>query len=303
MLNTVKNIGQKEKMKLFLEQRKPIIEDWKHTFYLWKSTPLAMIGTVIILIFLSIAIFAPLLTSYNPTAQNMNERLLPPSAQHIFGTDQYGRDVFCRVVYGARVEVWIIFIVSIISVMIGIVVGITAGYFGGAVDEILMRITDMFLAFPRLVLAMALTAALGPNLTNTMIAIALVDWTVYARLGRAEAIKVKSQPYIEAIRAIGANDFRIIVFHVLPMSISPVIVQLTLRMGTIILTAAGLGFLGLGAQPPTPEWGAIVSGGRSYLVDQWWITTFPGIAIAFVVLGFNLLGDGIRDILDPRLRR
>jgi len=303
LLNTVKNIGQKEKMKLFLEQRKPIIEDWKHTFYLWKSTPLAMIGTVIILIFLSIAIFAPLLTSYNPTAQNMNERLLPPSAQHIFGTDQYGRDVFCRVVYGARVEVWIIFIVSIISVMIGIVVGITAGYFGGAVDEILMRITDMFLAFPRLVLAMALTAALGPNLTNTMIAIALVDWTVYARLGRAEAIKVKSQPYIEAIRAIGANDFRIIVFHVLPMSISPVIVQLTLRMGTIILTAAGLGFLGLGAQPPTPEWGAIVSGGRSYLVDQWWITTFPGMAIAFVVLGFNLLGDGIRDILDPRLRR
>ena len=303
MLNTVKNIGQKEKMKLFLEQRKPIIEDWKHTFFLWKSTPLAMIGTVIILIFLSIAIFAPLLTSYNPTAQNMNERLLPPSAQHIFGTDQYGRDVFCRVVYGARVEVWIIFIVSIISVMIGIVVGITAGYFGGAVDEILMRITDMFLAFPRLVLAMALTAALGPNLTNTMIAIALVDWTVYARLGRAEAIKVKSQPYIEAIRAIGANDFRIIVFHVLPMSISPVIVQLTLRMGTIILTAAGLGFLGLGAQPPTPEWGAIVSGGRSYLVDQWWITTFPGMAIAFVVLGFNLLGDGIRDILDPRLRR
>ena len=303
MLNTVKNIGQKEKMKLFLEQRKPIIEDWKHTFYLWKSTPLAMIGTVVILIFLSIAIFAPLLTSYNPTAQNMNERLLSPSAQHIFGTDQYGRDVFCRVVYGARVEVWIIFIVSIISVMIGIVVGITAGYFGGAVDEILMRITDMFLAFPRLVLAMALTAALGPNLTNTMIAIALVDWTVYARLGRAEAMKVKSQPYIEAIRAIGANDFRIIVFHVLPMSISPVIVQLTLRMGTIILTAAGLGFLGLGAQPPTPEWGAIVSDGRSYLVDQWWITTFPGMAIAFVVLGFNLLGDGIRDILDPRLRR
>jgi len=303
LLNTVKNIWQKEKIKLFLEQRKPIIEDWKHTYYLWKSTPLAMIGTVIIFIFLTIAIFAPLLTSYSPTEQFMEERLLPPSSQHIFGTDQYGRDVFSRVVYGARVEVWIIFIVSIISVMIGIIVGITAGYFGGAVDEILMRITDMFLAFPRLVLAMVLTAALGPNLTNTMIAIALVDWTVYARLGRAEAMKVKSQPYIEAIRAIGANDLRIIVFHVLPMSISPVIVQLTLRMGTIILTAAGLGFLGLGAQPPTPEWGAIVSDGRSYLVDQWWITTFPGIAIAIVVLGFNLLGDGIRDILDPRLRR
>jgi len=303
LFNTVKNIGQKEKIKLFLERRKPIIEDWKHTYYLWKSTPLAMIGTVIIFIFLTIAIFAPLLTSYSPTEQFMEERLLPPSSQHIFGTDQYGRDIFCRVVYGARVEVWIIFIVSIISVMIGIIVGITAGYFGGAVDEILMRITDMFLAFPRLILAMTLTAVLGPNLTNTMIAISLVDWTVYARLARAEAMKVKSQPYIEAIRAIGAKDLRIIAFHVLPMSISPVIVQLTLRMGTIILTAAGLGFLGLGAQPPTPEWGAIVSDGRSYLVDQWWISTFPGMAIAFVVLGFNLLGDGIRDILDPRLRR
>jgi peptide/nickel transport system permease protein len=303
LLDTVKNIGQKEKIKLFLEQRKPIIEDWKHSYYLWKSTPLAMIGTVIIFIFLMIAIFAPLLTSYSPTEQFMEERLLPPGSQHIFGTDQYGRDVFSRVVYGARVEVWIIFIVSIISVMIGIIVGITAGYFGGAVDEILMRITDMFLAFPRLVLAMTLTAVLGPNLTNTMIAISLVDWTVYARLGRAEAMKVKSQPYIEAIRAIGAKDLRIIVFHVLPMSISPVIVQLTLRMGTIILTAAGLGFLGLGAQPPTPEWGAIVSDGRNYLVNQWWISTFPGMAIAFVVLGFNLLGDGIRDILDPRLRR
>lgn len=302
-MEKVKSITQNEKIKLFFKQREPIFEDWKHTFFLWKSTPLAMIGTVIILIFLCIAIFAPLLTSYNPTAQNMNERLLPPSSQHVFGTDQYGRDVYTRVIYGARVEVWIIFIVSIISITIGLVVGIIAGYFGGVVDEVLMRITDMFLAFPRLVLAMVLTAALGPNLTNTMIAIALVDWTVYARLGRAEAMKVKSQPYIEAIRAVGANDFRIIVFHVLPMSISPVIVQLTLRMGTIILTAAGLGFLGLGAQPPTPEWGAIVSDGRSYLVDQWWITTFPGIAIAIVVLGFNLLGDGIRDILDPRLRR
>jgi len=302
--NVVKeNISQKEKVRIFLEQRKPIIEDWKHTYYLWRKTPLAMIGTVIIFLFLMIAIFAPCLASYSPTEQFMEERLLPPGSQHIFGTDQYGRDVFSRVIYGARVEVWIIFIVSIISVFIGIVVGITAGYFGGVVDEILMRITDMFLAFPRLILAMALTASLGPNLTNTMIAISLVDWTIYARLGRAEAMKVKSQPYIEAIRAIGAKDLRIIVFHILPMSISPIIVQLTLRMGTIILTAAGLGFLGLGAQPPTPEWGAIVSDGRSYLVDQWWITTFPGIAIAIVVLGFNLLGDGIRDILDPRLRR
>jgi len=302
-MSILSNILQNRKIKLFIEQRKPILEDWKHAFYLWRNTPLAMIGSFIIIIFLIIAIFAPILTSYSPIDQNISGKLSPPSSEHLFGTDQFGRDIFSRVIYGTRVEVWIIFIVSIISVMIGITVGVTAGYFGGIVDEVLMRITDMFLAFPRLILAMVLTAALGPNLTNTMIAIALVDWTIYARLGRAEAMKVKSQPYIEAIRAIGANDLRIIVFHVLPMSISPVIVQLTLRMGTIILTAAGLGFLGLGVQPPTPEWGAIVSDGRSYLVNHWWITTFPGIAIAIVVLGFNLLGDGIRDILDPRLRR
>jgi peptide/nickel transport system permease protein len=167
----------------------------------------------------------------------------------------------------------------------------------------LMRMTDMFMAFPRLVLAMAFTAALGPTLTNTIIAIALVDWTIYARLSRADTIKVKSQPYIEAIRTLGASSSRIMALHILPMSISPVIVQLTLRMGTIILTAAGLGFLGLGAPPPTPEWGAIVSDGRSYLYQQWWISTFPGLAIAVVVLGFNFLGDGIRDILDPKIRR
>ncbi|HWQ09105.1 MAG TPA: ABC transporter permease, partial [Holophaga sp.] len=167
----------------------------------------------------------------------------------------------------------------------------------------LMRATDMFMAFPRLVLAMAITAAMGPTLTNTIIAIALVDWTVYARLSRADTLKVKNQPYIEAVRSLGASSPRIMAFHVLPMSISPVIVQLTLRMGTIILTAAGLGFLGLGAPPPTPEWGAIVADGRSHIFEQWWISTFPGLAIAVVVLGFNFLGDGIRDILDPRIRR
>lgn len=298
-----KGMIQKEKIKLFLKQRKPIIEDWKYTLYLWKKTPLAMIGTVIIVIFLSIAIFAPLLTPYDPIAIDLNNRLLPPSFHHFFGTDQYGRDIFSRVIIGSRIEVWIIFIVSLISISIGVVVGSIAGYFGGIIDEILMRITDMFLAFPRLILAMAFTSAFGPNLTNTIIAISIADWTIYARLIRAETVKIKSQPYIEAIRAIGARDVRTVALHILPMSISPVIVQLTLRMGTIILTAASLGFLGLGAQPPTPEWGAIVSAGRGYLMEQWWITTFPGFAIALVVFGFSLLGDGIRDILDPKIRR
>jgi len=289
--------------KRFMYERGPMLDDVKHSVYLWKKTPLALIGTVIIGLFLLIALFAPLLAPYDPIATDLSRKLEAPSAAHPFGLDQFGRDVLSRVIMGSRIEVQIIFIISIISITIGLVVGIVAGYFGGVVDEILMRITDIFLAFPRLVLAMAFAAALRPTLANAIVAISLVEWTVYARLARAEAIKVRSQPYIEAIKAVGASDFKIMMFHVLPMSISPVIVQLTMRMGTIILTAASLGFLGLGAQPPLPEWGAIVSDGRSYLMNNWWITAFPGMAIAITVLGFNLLGDGIRDILDPRIRR
>lgn len=279
------------------------MDDLKHTAFLWRRSRLTMIGSVIIVIFLLIAAFAPLIAPYDPIEQNLSIKLQSPSWQHLFGTDQFGRDIFSRVISGSRTALWIIFLVSVISGSIGIIIGVTAGYFGGIVDEVLMRITDMFLAFPSLVLAMAFAAMLGPNLTNTIIAISIVSWTTYARLSRAEAIKVKSQPYIEAIKAAGGGNLRIMFLHVLPMCISPVLVQLTLRMGTIILTAASLGFLGLGVQPPTPEWGAMVSDGRNFLIDQWWISTFPGIFIAFVVLGFNLLGDGIRDMLDPRLRR
>jgi peptide/nickel transport system permease protein len=287
----------------FLRERKPMLDDIRHTVYLWKKTPLALIGTVIICLFLLVALFAPLLAPYSPTATDLSRKLEAPSAAHPFGLDQFGRDVLSRVIMGTRIEVSIIVIISVISIVIGLIVGIVAGYFGGIIDEILMRITDIFLAFPRLVLAMAFAAALRPTLTNAIVAISLVEWTVYARLARAEAMKIRSQPYIEAIRAVGAGNMKIMVFHVLPMSISPIIVQLTMRMGTIILTAASLGFLGLGAQPPLPEWGAIVSDGRSYLMNNWWITAFPGMAIAVTVLGFNLLGDGIRDILDPRIRR
>ncbi|KUK78435.1 MAG: ABC-type dipeptide/oligopeptide/nickel transport system, permease component [Mesotoga prima] len=279
------------------------MDDLKHTVFLWRKSRLTMIGSAIILAFLLLAALAPLIAPFDPVQQNLQNKLQPPSWQHLFGTDQFGRDIYSRVVTGSRIALWIIFLVSVISGSIGIIVGVTAGYFGGIVDEVLMRITDMFLAFPSLVLAMAFAAMLGPNLTNTIIAISIVTWTTYARLSRAEATKVKSQPYIEAIRAAGGGNLRIMFLHVLPMCISPVLVQLTLRMGTIILTAASLGFLGLGVQPPTPEWGAMVSDGRNYLVDQWWISTFPGIFIALVVLGFNLLGDGIRDMLDPRLRR
>jgi len=250
-----------------------------------------------------VAIFAPLIAPYSPIEQDLSKRLIGPGSQHFFGTDHLGRDIFSRVIHGSRTALWIIFLVSVISTAIGTIVGVVSGFFGGVIDEILMRITDMFLAFPSLVLAMFIAAMLGPNLTNAIIAISLVGWTVYARLVRAEAIKIKSMPYIEAIRSVGASRLRIIVLHVLPMCVSPILVQMTLRMGTIILTAASLGFLGLGAQPPAPEWGVLVSDGRGYLMNQWWISTFPGIAIAFVVLGFNLLGDGVRDMLDPRLRR
>ncbi len=286
-----------------MEKRKPIFEDWKHTFYLWRKTKLATVGTIIVLIFVVVAIIGPLFVPYDPIVQNMKDRLQPPSFQHFFGTDQFGRDIFSRVISGAMIEVEIIIIVSMISGGIGLILGVLAGYFGGVVDEVLMRTTDMFLAFPGLILAMAFAAMLGPSLINTIIAISLVGWTVFARLARAEAMKVKNQPYIESIKALGAGKTRIISLHVTPMCISPVLVQLTLRMGTVILTAASLGFLGLGVRPPLPEWGAMVSDGRSFLVEQWWISTFPGIAIAIVVLGFNLLGDGLRDIMDPRLRR
>lgn len=298
-----KKLSGQSAFREFLRERKPMLDDVRHTVYLWQKTPLALIGTVIICLFLLVALFAPLLAPYNPIATDLSRKLEAPSAAHPFGLDQFGRDVLSRVIMGTRIEVSIIVIISVISIVIGLIVGIVAGYFGGIIDEILMRITDIFLAFPRLVLAMAFAAALRPTLTNAIVAISLVEWTVYARLARAEAMKIRSQPYIEAIRAVGAGNMKIMVFHVLPMSISPIIVQLTMRMGTIILTAASLGFLGLGAQPPLPEWGAIVSDGRSYLMNNWWITAFPGMAIAVTVLGFNLLGDGIRDILDPRIRR
>ncbi len=270
---------------------------------MWRRSPLSIVGTVLIGLILAVAVLAPAIAPFDPLAQDFAVRLQPPTRAHPFGTDQFGRDIFSRVVFGSRIALEIILIVSVISGVVGALVGWIAGYFGGRMDEALMRLTDMFLAFPSLVLAMAFAAALGPSLPNMILAISLVTWTPYARLARGETLRTKTLDFVEAARAMGASDIRIIFRHVLPMTVSVLIVQLTLRMGTVILTAAGLGFLGLGAQPPTPEWGAMVSDGRNYLVDQWWMSTLPGTAIAAAVLGFNLLGDGIRDILDPRLRR
>jgi len=278
-------------------------EELRRAYRLWRRSPLSIVGTVLIGLVLVVAALAPLIAPYDPLAQDFAVRLQPPGRAHWFGTDQFGRDIFSRVVFGSRIALEIILIVSVISGGVGALTGWIAGYFGGRVDEVLMRLTDMFLAFPSLVLAMAFAAALWPSLPNMIFAISLVTWTPYARLARGETLRTKSMDFVEAARAMGASDARIILRHIVPMTVSILIVQLTLRMGTIVLTAAGLGFLGLGAQPPTPEWGAMVSDGRNYLVDQWWMSTLPGSAIAASVLGFNLLGDGIRDMLDPRLRR
>jgi peptide/nickel transport system permease protein len=275
----------------------------KDSYTLWRRNHLMVVGTGIIIFLLLVAAAAPLLATHDPYEQILPDRLLPPSVQHYFGTDSLGRDIFSRVVHGSRVTLSIAFIVAGISMPLGLVIGVLAGYFGGVLDEILMRLSDVFLAFPKLILAIAFAAALGPGVENAIVAISVANWPSYARLARAETLSVRNNDYIQVIRSMGASNLRIMVGHITPMCLSSIIVRLSLDMGTIILTAAGLGFLGLGAQPPVPEWGLMVSDGRQFLVDQWWVSTLPGFAILIVVMGFNLIGDGFRDILDPHQRQ
>ena len=282
------------------EARRQYIRD---TYVLWRRNRLMVVGTAIITGLLLVAALAPLLATSSPYEQVLADRLLPPSRTHLFGTDGLGRDIASRVVYGSRVSLTIALLVAAISTPIGMLIGILSGYLGGVVDEVLMRLADIFLAFPRLILAIAFAAALGPGVENAIIAIAIAHWPSYARLARAETLNVKNNDYIQAMRVLGVGKFRIMAGHIAPMCLSSIIVRMSLDMGTIILTAAGLGFLGLGAQPPMPEWGLMVADGRQFLVDQWWVSTLPGLAILVVVMGFNLLGDGIRDVLDPRQRQ
>jgi peptide/nickel transport system permease protein len=279
---------------------------WRYlqdTYVLWRRNRLMVLGTAIILGLVVVTAVAPLLATHNPDEQILHDRLLAPSATHLFGTDSLGRDIYSRVVFGARVTLTIALLVAAISTPLGMLMGIVAGYLGGVVDEVLMRLADVFLAFPRLILAIAFAAALGPGVENAILAIAIAHWPSYARLARAETLNVRSNDYIQAMRVLGAGKVRIMAGHIAPLCLSSIIVRMSLDMGTIILTAAGLGFLGLGAQPPTPEWGLMVSDGRQFLVDQWWVSTLPGLAILVIVMGFNLLGDGIRDVLDPRQRQ
>ena len=272
------------------------------TWRQFTANRLAVVGLLIIVALLLIAAFANVIATHNPVVGDLkNARLLPPgSAGYLLGTDDQGRDIFSRLVYGSRLTLLVVVLVAIISAPVGLIVGTVSGYAGGWVDATLMRITDIFLAFPKLVLALAFVAALGPGIQNAIIAIAITSWPPYARIARAETLTVRRSDYISAVKLMGASPLRIIVRHVMPLCMSSLIVRVTLDMAGIILTAAGLGFLGLGAQPPLPEWGAMIASGRRFILDQWWVAAMPGIAILVVSLGFNLPGDGLRDALDPK---
>jgi peptide/nickel transport system permease protein len=259
--------------------------------------------TAMCLAIVLVALLAPLIATYPEDAGSAThplQTLEPPSAQHYFGTDQVGRDVFSRVVYGARISPVIAVLVLTISVLVGVPLGIAAGYFGGAVDEVISRVTDVFLAFPALLLALAFAAVMQPSITNTVIAISVTWWPWYTRIVRGQAASVTGRPFVESAKATGIPHRTILLRHVLPNSITPIIVQVSLDVGGVILTASALSFLGLGAQDPTPDWGLMVSQGQAFFTTQWWLVTFPGAAIFLTAVAFNLLGDGLRDVLDPR---
>jgi peptide/nickel transport system permease protein len=267
------------------------------------ANPLNLVAFALIAVFAACAVFAPLLAPYDPLAQDLGSRLRPPSSEHWLGTDSLGRDIASRILYGSRISLIIGVAVVASAGVLGTAIGLVAGYAGGLVDEALMRLTEVFLAFPALILAMAIAGALGPSLTNAIIAIAAVTWAVYARLVRGQILSLRRREFVEAARAIGASRTRIVVRHLLPNALAPLMIQASFDLGSSIIAAAGLSFIGFGAQPPTPEWGVMISEGRNYISTQPWLSLFPGLAILLAVGSFNLLGDGLRDAFDPRLSR
>ncbi|MFV0300609.1 MAG: nickel transporter permease [Paracoccus sp. (in: a-proteobacteria)] len=266
----------------------------------FRANKLAMFGLIILCLLVAMAIFAPALAPASPFSQNLAQRLQPPSAAHWLGTDHLGRDILSRLIHGSRITLFIVGTVALIAPVIGLFIGTVAGFAGGWVDQVLMRITDIFLAFPKLVLALAFVAALGAGIGNAVLALAITAWPPYARLARAETLTIRNADFIAAARLQGAGPMRLLIGHIWPLCISSLIVRVALDMAGIILSAAGLGFLGLGAQPPMPEWGAMIADGRTYILDFWWVAAMPGLAIFIVSLAFNLLGDGLRDVLDPK---
>lgn len=267
----------------------------------FSGNPLSVFGLLILMLLVIVAVIGPWIAPHDPLQQVLSDRLLPPgSASHWLGTDQLGRDILSRIIDGSHLTLSIAILVVVVVVPIGLMIGTTAGFFGGWVDNVLMRVTDIALAFPKIVLALAFAAALGPGVFNAVIAISITAWPAYARLARAETLRLVQADFIHVARLQGASNLRILLRYIVPLCSSSVIVRATLDMAGIILTVAGLGFLGLGAQPPSPEWGFMVASGRNVLLDAWWVATVPGFAILLVSLAFNLLGDGLRDVFDPR---
>ena len=282
------------------------VAEWRHSARVFMRDKLAVISLLWIVFIVVLAVAAPVLAPYPGQGRGEPDvavRLQAPSVHHWFGTDELGRDVLSRVVYGSRIALVMPFVTMLGVLLIGIPLGGIAGYFGGMIDEVVMRVTDVFLAFPSLILTMALVAFLGPSLRNVGIAIVITWWPWYTRLVRGMAVSLRQRPFVKVARTMGVRDWRIIVRHILPHSFGPVIVQMTVDVGTVILAVAAMSFLGLGAKPPTSDWGLMISTGRDYILQQWWIGTFPGLAIFALVLAFNFVGDGLRDVLDPRMRR
>jgi len=265
--------------------------------------PTMLAGLALLVIFTLLALFAPILSPVDPIQQNIQASLTPPGSDFLLGTDKLGRDILSRILFGARISLFVGLAVVGGAGLFGSLVGLFAGYARGWADEVLMRVTDIFFAFPSLILAMAIAGALGPSLRNALIAVAVVSWPVYARLIRGQVLVLREQEFVQAARAIGAPSLRIVLRHLLPNTLAPLLVQASFDMGAVILSVAGLSFIGFGAQPPTPEWGVMISEGRNYITTQWWLTAVPAAAILLLVAAFNLIGDGLRDLLDPRLRK
>lgn len=286
-----------------IDRYRPFLQELRHALYLIRRSPLSLLGIMLFSGFLLIAILAPYIMPYSPYKINLSGAFQQPNNEYLFGTDEMGRDILSRVVWGCRISLRVGITVVLISLCIGTILGGIAGYVGGAVEEIIMRFTDLVLAFPSLVLALALSAALGPGLNNAIFAISITWWPWYARLIRGQVLSIREAGFVEAARCVGASDFRILFRHIIPNSFGPVIVNASMDFGWAILMTSSLGFLGIGAQPPEPEWGAMISTGRLFFMDRPWIATFPGLAILIVVLASNLIGDGLGEILNPRLRR
>lgn len=296
MNQTATNLSTDEQLK------SPFMRKWKAFYSNLRKNKAAMVGGFLIFIFIIVAIIGPYLTSHSPYTTDISNKLAPPSSEHWFGTDHHGRDIFTRVIHGMKITLTVGFFSVILGATVGIVLGIISGYYGGKVDTVIMRCMDVLLAFPGILLALAIVSVLGGSLKNLVIAVAISSVPVFARIVRGSTLETKKLEYIDAIRALGATDFRIIFKHILPNVSSPIIVQATLNIATAVLSASGLSFLGLGAQPPTPEWGAMLSDGRNYLFNAPHVAFYPGVMIVIVVLAFNILGDGLRDALDPKTK-